>query len=214
MVLRVWPVGPLQCNCIVAGDTTAGEALVVDPGGDAEQVLYLLSSQRLRCSTIVNTHAHIDHVMADAEVRRLTGARLLMHAADQPLYDALQEQAVWLGGVVPAPEHAPVDATLAHGDIVRVGSLSARVLHTPGHSPGSICLLFDQPEPLLLAGDTLFAGGVGRTDLPGGDTRALAHSLRQLLTLDDRTRVVPGHGPETTIGAERRSNPFLAELTA
>ena len=211
-VVRVTPVGPLECNCVIVGDDTSGEALIVDPGGDAERVLHLLRSLHLRCSTIVNTHAHLDHVAANAEVRRATGARLLMHADDLPLYDALSEQAAWLGGLVPEPERAPVDATLAHGDLLHVGDLTARVLHTPGHTPGSICLFFDGPEPLLLAGDTLFAGGIGRTDLPGGDTRALMQSLSKLLVLDDRTRVVPGHGPDTTIAAERRDNPFLVGL--
>jgi hydroxyacylglutathione hydrolase len=211
--VRVLPVGPLQCNAVLVGDSVAGDALVVDPGGDAPQILDALRVLGLRCATIVNTHAHFDHITANAEVRRTTGARLLMHADDLPLYAAVPEQAAWLGGVFPTPEPAPVDGTLAHGDILTVGALKATVLHTPGHTAGSICLFFDGTQPLLIAGDTLFAGGVGRTDLPSGDARALADSLsRHLLTLDDRTHVVPGHGPETTIGRERRTNPFLAAL--
>jgi hydroxyacylglutathione hydrolase len=214
-VLSVLPVGPLQCNCIIVGDDASGEGLIVDPGGDPERVLHALGDLRLRCSAIVNTHAHVDHVAANAEVKRATGARLLMHADDRPLYQAMSQQVAWLSGLLPMPEPTPIDGTLAHGDLLQVGRLTARVLHTPGHSPGSVCLFFDGPEPLLLAGDTLFASGVGRTDLPGGDTRALMQSIAtHLLTLDDRTRVVPGHGWETTIGIERSTNPFLAELTS
>lgn len=214
-LVRLLTVGPLQCTCVVVGDQEGGEGLVVDPGGDTERVIEALTSLRLRCATIVNTHAHIDHVIANAAVQRATGARLLMHADERLIYAALPEQAAWLGGLVPAPEPAAIDGTLAHGDLLQVGSLAARVLHTPGHTPGSICLFFDGPDPLLLAGDTLFAGGVGRTDLPGGDTRALMQSIaRHLLPLPDRTRVIPGHGWETTIGAERRTNPFLVGLSA
>jgi glyoxylase-like metal-dependent hydrolase (beta-lactamase superfamily II) len=214
-VLHVMPVGPLQCNCIIVGDDESREGLVVDPGGDAKRILQALDELHLRCATIVNTHAHVDHVAANAEVKRATGARLLLHADDWPLYEAMPQQVAWLAGLLPEPEPVRIDAPLAHGDVLHVGRLTARVLHTPGHSPGGICLFFAGPEPLLLSGDTLFASGIGRTDLPGGDTEALMRSIAtHLLALDDRTRVIPGHGWETTIGAERRDNPFLIELTA
>ena len=213
-VLQVLAVGPLQSNCIIVGDDVSREGLIVDPGGDAARILHALDALHLRCGTIVNTHAHVDHVAANAEVKRATGARLLMHADDWPLYEAMPQQVAWLAGLLPEPEAAPIDGPLAHGDVLHVGSLAARVLHTPGHTPGGICLFFDGPEPLLLAGDTLFASGIGRTDLPGGDTEALMQSIAtRLLTLDDRTRVIPGHGWETTIGTERRDNPFLVGLT-
>jgi glyoxylase-like metal-dependent hydrolase (beta-lactamase superfamily II) len=197
---------------VVLGDSNGGEAMVVDPGGDVERILDLLRVLHLRCVLIVNTHAHFDHVGGNAELRRATGAPLLMHADDLPLYQHLPEQAAFLGGLLPVPERAPIDRTLADGESLRVGGLAAGVLHTPGHTPGGICLLIDGEPPLLLSGDTLFAGGVGRTDLWGGDERALVHSLQtRLLTLDDRTQVIPGHGPRTTIGQERRTNPFLME---
>jgi hydroxyacylglutathione hydrolase len=213
IVVQTVAVGPLGCNCVIIGDVTTGAAAVVDPGGDADRILGLLSGLRLRCTVIINTHAHFDHVGANASLRRATGAPLKLHADDLPLYDSLQEQAAFLGGLLPVPERAPVDELLADGQRVAVGSATATVLHTPGHSPGSICLLFDGDPPLLLSGDTLFAGGIGRSDLVGGDPDALTRSLRaRLLPLDDETRVIPGHGPETTIGVERRTNPFLTEM--
>jgi hydroxyacylglutathione hydrolase len=215
LVVQAVAVGPLGCNCVVVGDAATGAAAVVDPGGDTDRILGLLAGLRLRCALILNTHAHFDHVGANAALRRATGAPLKMHAEDLPLYDSLREQASFLGGLLPVPERAPVDELLADLQRIEVGSATATVLHTPGHSPGSICLLFDGDPPLLLSGDTLFAGGIGRSDLEGGDPHALHRSLEtRLLPLDDRTRVIPGHGPETTIGVERRSNPFLVEMVA
>lgn len=213
MILVSFPVGPLQCNCVVLGDEATGEALVVDPGGEAERVLEALRGHGLRCRTIVNTHTHIDHVGANEALKAATGASLLLHESDEPLYDRLAVQAAWLGDLLPAPARAVVDDHVGHGDHVRAGSLDLEVLHTPGHTPGSICLHLPGPSPLLLAGDTLFAGGVGRTDLWGGDMEQEMESIRtRILALEDRTRVIPGHGPETTVGRERRHNPFLAGL--
>ncbi|MCL4820170.1 MAG: MBL fold metallo-hydrolase [Vicinamibacteria bacterium] len=213
MLVETFPVGLLQCNCVVLGDPASGEAIVVDPGDEPARVQQVLREHGLRCRAILITHTHIDHVGAIAELKDATGAKLMLHRADVPLYDMLGVQASWLGGMLEAPERAAVDEHLEHGDRVKAGALEAETLHTPGHTPGSLCFHFAAAEPLLIAGDTLFAGSVGRTDLPGGDFEQELASIRdRLLTLDDRTRVIAGHGPETTIGRERRRNPFLQEL--
>ncbi len=213
MLVETFPVGLLQCNCVVIGDPASGEAIVVDPGDEPARVQQVLREHGLRCRAILITHTHIDHVGAIAELKDATGAKLMLHRADVPLYDMLGVQASWLGGMLAAPERAAVDEHLEHGDRVKAGALEAETLHTPGHTPGSLCFHFAAAEPLLIAGDTLFAGSVGRTDLPGGDFEQELASIRdRLLTLDDRTRVIAGHGPETTIGRERRRNPFLQEL--
>ncbi len=205
-------MGLLQCNCTVLGDPETKQAIVVDPGDDLETVLAVLREHDLTCVAILNTHTHIDHVGANAALKEKTGARLMLHEADLPLYDNLRVQSEWMGGMVPAPERAVVDEHVHQGDRVAAGRLVAEVLHTPGHTPGSLCFHVDDSQPLLLSGDTLFAGSVGRTDLWGGDYDQEIDSIRKrLLALDDRTRVIPGHGPETTIGHERRRNPFLLE---
>jgi glyoxylase-like metal-dependent hydrolase (beta-lactamase superfamily II) len=213
MLVETFPVGLLQCNCVVIGDPESGEAIVVDPGDEPARVQQVLREHGLRCRAILITHTHIDHVGAIAELKDATGAKLMLHRADVPLYDMLGVQASWLGGMLAAPERAAVDEHLEHGDRVKAGALEAETLHTPGHTPGSLCFHFAAADPLLIAGDTLFAGSVGRTDLPGGDFEQELASIRdRLLVLDDRTRVIAGHGPETTIGRERRRNPFLQEL--
>jgi hydroxyacylglutathione hydrolase len=210
---HVLPVGFLQCNCVVVADQETSTAVVVDPGGDAEAVLRWISSRRLSCVAILNTHAHIDHVGANSAVKTATGAAIHLHELDVPLYDRMIDQAAALGWLLPIPPRASIDVRMHDGDQLRFGGIAVEVLHTPGHSPGSVCFLVEgQSPPMLLSGDTLFAGGVGRTDLLGGDFEEEMCSIRtRLLTLDDRTRVVPGHGPETTIGEERRFNPFLRE---
>jgi hydroxyacylglutathione hydrolase len=213
-IVRFLPVGPLQCNCVIVGDTDHGEAIVVDPGGDPAMILNLLAEMQLRCVAVVNTHTHLDHVAANASVKRATHAPLFIHEQDKPLYDLLEMQATWLGGMVATPEPAVVDGWLAHGDHVEAGRVLANVLHTPGHTPGSLSLFFENSgQPLLLSGDTLFAGSIGRTDLWGGDYDAEIRSIREhLLRLPDATRVIPGHGDETTVGIERSTNPFLIDL--
>lgn len=210
MLVSVVPVGALQCNCTILGDPASGEAIVVDPGDEVEKVLAALRRQGLRCTAILNTHAHIDHVGANQPLKEATGAPVMLHASDLPLYDNLRMQAEWMGGLIKEPLRAEV-AHVADGDRVTAGAVSAHVLHTPGHTPGSLCFhVEEEGAPLLLSGDTLFAGSIGRTDLWGGDFDQEMHSIRtRLLTLDDTTRVIPGHGPETTIGWERRRNPFL-----
>jgi len=209
MILETFPVGPLRCNCTILGDEVTREAMVVDPGDNIPEILSRLQKHGLTLRQIVVTHAHIDHVGGAAQLRKLTGAPVIMNQQDLGLLGMMQMQAGWLG--VPTPEVAPPDASAEDGLAVGLATLPAQVLHTPGHTPGSICLLFHfNDQHLLLAGDTLFAGSIGRTDLPGGDGQQILRSLRErLLVLPDATRVLPGHGPETTIGEERQSNPFL-----
>jgi glyoxylase-like metal-dependent hydrolase (beta-lactamase superfamily II) len=207
MILETFPVGPLHCNCTILGDEVTREALVVDPGDNLPEILSRLQKHGLTVRQIVVTHAHIDHVGGAAQLRKLTGAPVVMNQQDLGLLGMMEMQAGWLG--VPTPQVVPPDASAEDGLTIGLATLPAQVLHTPGHTPGSICLLFPDRH-LLLAGDTLFAGSIGRTDLPGGDGQQILRSLRErLLVLPDTTRVVPGHGPETTIGEERQSNPFL-----
>ena len=207
MILETFPVGPLHCNCTILGDEVTHEAVVVDPGDNIPEILSRLQKHGLTLRQIVVTHAHIDHVGGAALLRKSTGAPVVMNQQDLGLLSMMEMQAGWLG--VPTPQVAPPDASAEDGLTIGLATLPAQVLHTPGHTPGSICLLFPDHH-LLLAGDTLFAGSIGRTDLPGGDGQQILRSLRErLLVLPDSTHVVPGHGPETTIGEERQSNPFL-----
>jgi hydroxyacylglutathione hydrolase len=207
MILETFPVGPLHCNCTILGDELTHEAVVVDPGDNLPEILSRLHKHGLTLRQIVVTHAHIDHVGGAALLKKVTGAPVFLNKHDLELLGAMEMQAGWLG--VPTPEVAPPDASADDRTKIGLAALPAEVIHTPGHTPGSICLLFPG-QNLLLAGDTLFAGSIGRTDLPGGDGRQILRSLRErLLVLPDTTRVLPGHGPETTIGEERQSNPFL-----
>ena len=250
------PVGMLQCNCSIIGDPLTREALVVDPGDEVTRILDLLGRRRLTVKAIVSTHAHIDHVGGLAKLHQYTGAPVLMHRDDLQLYQAMDVQAAFMG-VLP-PDLTEVDQLLKEGDVLRWGSLEARVIHTPGHTPGSVSLYLphdagkisltdkgfkvdetsgvemdrqetgngsdsrngeaektaaektDARVPQLLAGDTLFKGSIGRTDLWGGSMEEIMDSLRsKLMQLPDATIVHPGHGPMTTIGQERETNPFL-----
>lgn len=207
MIHEIFPVGPLQCNCSIIGDETTREAMVIDPGDDIEDVLAILRKHDVRVKQIVITHAHIDHVGGAMKLRAATGAPILLNENDFALLQMLDVQATWLG--MAAPGAVEIDQTLTNGDTVKAGSHAANVLHTPGHSEGSICLYFPD-EKKLIAGDTLFAGSIGRTDLPGGSMQKIMQSLHgTVLALPDETVVVPGHGPMTTIGEERESNPWL-----
>jgi hydroxyacylglutathione hydrolase len=207
MILETFPVGPLRCNCTILGDEVTHEAMVVDPGDNIPEILSRLQKHGLTLRQIVITHAHIDHVGGAALLRKVTGAPVFLNQQDLGLLGMMEMQAGWFG--VATPEVATPDASADDGLVIGLAALPAEVLHTPGHTQGSICLLFPG-QHLLLAGDTLFAGSIGRTDLPGGDGRQILRSLRdRLLVLPDATRVLPGHGPETTIGEERLSNPFL-----
>jgi len=207
MIHEMLPVGPLQYNCSVIGDETTREAMVIDPGDDIEDVAAIISKHNLKVKQIVITHAHIDHVGGAMKLRALTGAPILLNQNDYALLKMIDVQATWVG--MESPGEVTIDAELAHGEDLSAGSLSANVLHTPGHSEGSVCLYFPA-EKLLIAGDTLFAGSIGRTDLPGGSFEKIMRSLHQrVLALPDDTVVIPGHGPKTTIGDEREGNPYL-----
>jgi glyoxylase-like metal-dependent hydrolase (beta-lactamase superfamily II) len=207
VILETFPVGPLQCNCTILGDEATSEAMVVDPGDNIPQILAFLARRKLTLKQIVVTHGHIDHVGGAARLKKATGAPILLNQNDLPQLAMMDEQAAWLG--VAPPEIVPPDESAEEGAMIGIAGHTARILHTPGHTEGSICLHF-APENLLLAGDTLFAGSIGRTDLPGGDGRKILRSLHdRLLILPGETRVIPGHGPETTIGEERESNPWL-----
>ena len=207
MIHEILPVGPLHCNCSVIGDETTREAMVIDPGDDIEDVAAIINKHNLKVKQIVITHAHIDHVGGAMKLRALTGAPILLNQNDFALLKMIDVQATWVG--MESPGEVKIDAELAHGDNLSAGGLSANVLHTPGHSEGSVCLYFPA-EKLLIAGDTLFAGSIGRTDLPGGSFEKIMRSLHQrVLALPDDTVVIPGHGPKTTIGDEREGNPYL-----
>ena len=207
MIHEIFPVGPLQCNCSVIGDDTSREAIVIDPGDDIEQVVALIKKHNLQVKQIVITHAHIDHVGGAMKLRAATGAPILLNQNDYALLKMLDVQAAWIG--VPTPGKVEIDQNLRHADTINTGSLQAQVLHTPGHTEGSICLYFPAQQKLI-AGDTLFAGSIGRTDLPGGSYEKILRSIHdRVLALPNETVVVPGHGPLTTIGEERDNNPFL-----
>ncbi|MBI1740848.1 MAG: MBL fold metallo-hydrolase [Candidatus Koribacter versatilis] len=207
MIHEILPVGPLQCNCSVVGDEATREAMVIDPGDDIEEIAAIIRKHNLKVKQIVITHAHIDHVGGAMKLRALTGAPILLNQNDYALLKMLDVQAAWVG--MASPGDVKIDANLSHGDDVKTGSLSANVLHTPGHTEGSVCLYFPA-DKLLIAGDTLFAGSIGRTDLPGGSFEKIMRSLHQkVLALPDETVVIPGHGPKTTIGEEREGNPYL-----
>jgi hydroxyacylglutathione hydrolase len=210
MIIETFPVGPLECNCTILGDEQAGEAIVIDPGDEVGRIHRRLAELGLKLKQILVTHGHIDHVGGALKLKRLTGAPILLNENDLPLLKMMGKQAAWLG--VATPETAPPDDPLTDGLRVGLEAFPAQVLHTPGHTQGSICLLF-APLKLLIAGDTLFAGSIGRTDLPGGNFEQIIDSIEsRLLALPDETRVLPGHGPATTVGAERRNNPFLRKV--
>ncbi len=209
MIHEIIPVGPLQCNCSVIGDESSREAIIIDPGDDIEAVLALVRKHNLQVRQIVITHAHIDHVGGAMKLRAATGAPILLNQNDYALLKMLDVQAAWIG--VDNPGKVEIDQSLGHADTVKAGTLTGHVIHSPGHTEGSICLYFPL-EKKLIAGDTLFAGSIGRTDLPGGSFEKIMRSLHEnILALPDETVVVPGHGSLTTIGEERESNPFLQE---
>jgi hydroxyacylglutathione hydrolase len=207
MILETFPVGLLQCNCTLLGDQATGEAIVIDPGDEVARIHSRINSLGLKLKQILVTHAHIDHVGGALKLKRLTGAPILLNENDLPLLQMMDAQAAFLG--VLTCETAPPDEGLVDDQLVGLESYPAQVIHTPGHTQGSVCLHFVQLK-MVIAGDTLFAGSIGRTDLPGGNFDQILHSIHsRLLTLPDETTVVPGHGSITRIGAERKTNPFL-----
>ena len=211
MIHEILPVGLLQCNCSIFGDEHTGEAIVIDPGAEIGKITEILTRHHLKVKAIVITHAHIDHVAGAAKLRTQTGAPVYMNEADHELLAMLSVQAQWLG-LGKAPEATEVDSEASDGTRLHLGKADFEVMHTPGHTQGSLCILIPQ-EGKLIAGDTLFRGSVGRTDLPGGDTDQLLRSIKtKLLPLPDETIVIPGHGASTTIGHERERNPFLLGL--
>jgi glyoxylase-like metal-dependent hydrolase (beta-lactamase superfamily II) len=206
MLHEIFPVGPLQCNCSVIGDEHSYEAIVVDPGDNIDRVLLTLQRHGLTLKQILITHGHIDHVGGAMKLKQATGAPILMNSADLEQLDLLDQMAQWIG--VPSPGAVTIDASLDHDAPITVGGLSAKAIHTPGHTEGSTCIYFPL-EKKLIAGDMLFAGSIGRTDLPGGDSRKIIASLRdRVLTLPEDTVVIPGHGAATSIGEEKATNPF------
>jgi len=240
LVHEIIPVGLLQCNCSILGDSATRDAIVIDPGDDVEAILAVLRKHKLNVRAILSTHTHIDHVGGLAGLHRATGAPVLIHESDLELYRHLDVQAEWIG--MPTPERTRIQDFVKEGDAVRWGSFVARVLHTPGHTPGSISLVVnsealspaavvsDAPQAAaapttdsrrrsnqsssnaarLIAGDTLFKGSIGRTDLWGGSYPQIISSIREkLIVLPEEMVVYPGHGENTTIGEERESNPFL-----
>jgi glyoxylase-like metal-dependent hydrolase (beta-lactamase superfamily II) len=209
MIHEILPVGPLQCNCSIIGDEASREAMVIDPGDDIDDVLALIRKHNLQVKQIVITHAHIDHVGGAMKLRAATSAPILLNQNDYALLKMLDVQAAWLG--MATPGKVEIDHSITTGEELSAGSHRAQVLHTPGHTEGSICLYL-AADKKLIAGDTLFAGSIGRTDLPGGSMQKIMRSLHNtVLALPDETVVVPGHGPLTTIGEERESNPFLVK---
>lgn len=228
MIYIKLPVGLLQCNCCIIGDPSTREAIVIDPGDEVERILALIGRYKLTVKAIVSTHAHIDHVGGLAKLYQYTAAPVMMHGDDLPLYSGMEAQAAFLG--MRPPEITEVHQLLREGDILQWGGFHANVIHTPGHTPGSVSLYLpvekagghsdrvngdargnaDLTQPQLFAGDTLFAGSIGRTDLWGGSYEQIIASLKEkLLQLPDNTVVHPGHGHGTTIGHEREINPFL-----
>jgi hydroxyacylglutathione hydrolase len=210
VIAQTFEVGSLSCNCTILADEASGEAIVVDGGDGVDEVVSRLERHGWRAKYLVHTHAHIDHIGDLGRLRDLTGSEGLLHPGDLPLYRTLALQARWIGLAHPPPVVA-LNGDLCDGDRLAAGSIGLRVLHTPGHTPGSVCFEICGGEaPFLLTGDTLFAGSIGRWDLGGTSMEDIVHSIRtKLMGYDDATRVVPGHGPSTTIGTERSSNPFL-----
>jgi glyoxylase-like metal-dependent hydrolase (beta-lactamase superfamily II) len=210
MIHEILPVGMLECNCSIFGDEATREAIVIDPGDNVDEILDILNRHSLRVKAIVITHAHIDHVGGAGQLRKETGAPVYLNANDRELLKHLNVQAGWLG--MEEPDGVEVDADLREGDRLTVGATEFQVLETPGHTQGSVSLWIPA-ENKLVAGDTLFRDSIGRTDLPGGDGRQILVSIREkIMPLPDQTVVIPGHGPQTTLGREKERNFFLQRL--
>lgn len=207
MLMKKFVVGSFGCNCTILADETTKDAIVIDPGDDMDRVVPFIQEHGLQVRLALHTHAHLDHINGTRDLKEATQARIHLHPGDKFLYDNLEMQARMFGWTVRDP--LPVDAWLEHEETLTAGVLKVQVLHTPGHTPGSVCFLIPG-SGLLFSGDTLFQASIGRTDLWGGDSELIIESiLSKLMPLDDKTRVIPGHGPDTTIGREKKSNPFI-----
>jgi len=205
MIIKKLALGPIMANCFIVGCSQTHQAAVIDPGDEADRILLALAEERLTVTHILNTHGHFDHVGANKRMKTATAAPILIHAQDAPMLRLLSRSAAAWG--MTAEDSPPPDRTIDEGDVVQVGTLTFKVIHTPGHTLGGVSLFVDD---CLFAGDTLFAGSVGRTDFPGGDFDTLRSSIqKKLFVLSDNVKVFTGHGPETTIGEEKRHNPFV-----
>jgi len=207
MIIQKIIVGPLESNCYIIADENTKEALIVDPGDEPDYIIDFIKGKKLQVKYIVCTHAHFDHVGAVSDLKQETGAQIVIHRDELDIYKSTREQAALWGfelEVLPEP-----DMLVSEGDLVEIGSLKFVVIHTPGHSPGSICL---SGKDILITGDTIFAGSVGRTDLYGGNIGQLKKSFKRLMSFSEETKILPGHGPETTVGKERKTNLFFLEI--
>lgn len=205
MIIKKLEVGPIMANCFILGCESTKDAVVIDPGDDADRILMTLAKSGLKVKYLINTHGHFDHVGANKRMKEVTGAELAIHTDDEPMFQELSRTAMMFG--LSAENSPPADIRLNDGDEITFGEITLKVIHTPGHSRGGVCLY---TKGHLFAGDTLFAGSIGRTDLNGGDYDTLISSIKEkLLVLEPETIVYTGHGPETTIGNEKRMNPFL-----
>jgi glyoxylase-like metal-dependent hydrolase (beta-lactamase superfamily II) len=207
LIIKTLCVGMLQTNCYIVGCEDTKEGAIIDPGGDAKLILGEVERLGLKIKYVINTHGHFDHTLANKEVVKATGAPLAIHSADAPMLT--QGGGAFFFGIM-GKASPPANTILEEGQVLTLGNIQLKVFHTPGHSPGSICL-YNEKESVLFDGDVLFNMGIGRYDLPGGNYGVLMQSIRRLLALPDETAVYPGHGPATTIGRERRSNPFLSQ---
>lgn len=208
MIIKELVVGPLMANCFICGCSKTKEAVVIDPGGDADTILLSLADSKLKVKYIINTHGHFDHVSANGKMKDATGADILIHPLDAPMLEKLSSNAAFFG--VSVENSPPCDQTLEEGDTVSFGDITLKIIHTPGHTPGGISLY---TNGIVFVGDTLFAGSIGRTDFPGGDFNTLISSIKtKLFNMEDDIRVFSGHGPETSIGVEKRHNPFVGQF--
>lgn len=208
MIINTFTVGPLQCNCTILGDEKTREAIVIDPGDDPGTIIGHLEKEKLILKQIICTHAHIDHVAAIHELQQQSSSPACIHEKDLFLLDNLEAQAEWIG--IPTPPRGEIDRFLSEGDIISCQNMEVDVIHTPGHTPGSLTFHLAGDRPILFTGDTIFLNSIGRTDLWGGSFDELIQSIEQkLMVFDETTLIVPGHGPNTTIGQEKVQNPFL-----
>lgn len=209
MLFESFPVGPLECNCSIIGCKETGQAAVIDPGGNPERILEALKRHGLTIKCLLHTHAHFDHVLSSRALKEATGAKIYLHQGDKWLYDNLAKQGMMFGFHIDDP--LPVDHYLADEEEVQIGKIKTSVIHTPGHTPGSLSFTMADQDNILFAGDTLFYRSIGRTDLWGGSFEQIIDSItKRLFILDDSTRVIPGHGIETDIWSEKKENPFVS----